>query len=49
MSPTSADKDWPNYYEMTLDRAPCDAVRLALDNFDREGAPDRPRLAVDLG
>ena len=49
MSPTSADKDWPNYYEITLDRAPCDAVSIALDNFDREAAPDRPRLAVDLG
>lgn len=49
MSTSPSDKDWPNYYEITLDRAPCDAVRIALDNFDREAAPDPPRLAVDLG
>lgn len=50
MTAAQKDKDWPGYYEKTLDRAPCDAVLFALDRFDGEDVkPDQPRFAVDLG
>lgn len=44
-----ADRDWRRYYEKTLTRPPCEALLRALDNFDLDAAPDRPRQAVDLG
>jgi SAM-dependent methyltransferase len=41
--------DWKSYYVKTSARPPCETILFALDQFDRELAPDAPRRAIDLG